>query len=73
MWGGAPQDGWTPLFVAANNSHFAVVELLVAKGADTNVVLNVSGAGWKAKGKGFERAYILGSCDSRRRSYTDLL
>ena len=42
-WGGAPQDGWTPLFVAANNSHFAVVELLAAKGADTNVVLNVSG------------------------------
>ena len=32
----APQDGWTPLFIAAYTGHLAVVEHLVAKGADTN-------------------------------------
>jgi uncharacterized protein YcfL len=30
----APQDGHTPLWTAAHRGHFAVVELLLAKGAD---------------------------------------
>ena len=32
--GRAPQDGYTPLHGATINGHFAVVQLLVAKGAD---------------------------------------
>jgi hypothetical protein len=32
--GGTPQDRYTPLHVAAFWGHFAVVELLLAKGAD---------------------------------------
>jgi len=35
--GVAPQDGYTPLFGATANGHVAVMELLVAKGADMDV------------------------------------
>jgi len=37
----APQDGGTPLYLAAQNGHVAVVELLVAKGADKDAPATV--------------------------------
>jgi hypothetical protein len=38
MPGRAPQNGWTPLFIAAHQGHLAMVDLLVAKGADTDAL-----------------------------------
>ena len=42
----ASQNGWTPLLIAAYRGHFAVVEHLVAKGADMNAPAMVRGGGW---------------------------
>ena len=39
--GRAPQNGGTPLFIAARSGCVAVVELLVAKGADMDAPTNV--------------------------------
>jgi len=39
--GRAPQDGHAPLTIAAYNGHLAVMELLVAKGADLNAANKV--------------------------------
>jgi len=39
--GRAPQDGCTPLWAAAFNGHVAVVELLVAKGAERDAPAKV--------------------------------
>ena len=39
----APQYGWTPLYIAADKGHLAVVELLVAKRADMNAPDMVKG------------------------------
>ena len=44
--GRAPQDGGTPLFMAAHQGHVAVVELLVAKGADMDAANKV----WERRG-----------------------
>jgi len=44
--GRAPQNGGTPLFMAAQNGHVAVVELLVAKGADMDAANKV----WERRG-----------------------
>jgi hypothetical protein len=38
----APQDGWSPLHTASGNGHLAVVEALLAKGADVEAKDNVS-------------------------------
>ncbi len=35
------QDGWTPLFVAAQNGHLEVVRLLLDKGANMEAANNV--------------------------------
>ena len=32
----SPQDGFTPLYVASQNGHSQVAELLLGKGADVN-------------------------------------
>ena len=39
--GRAPQEGRTPLYIAVEKSHLAVVKVLVAKGADTNAAEKV--------------------------------
>ena len=41
--GRAPQDGLTPLFIAAWDGHVALAELLVAKGADKDAMNEVRG------------------------------
>jgi hypothetical protein len=41
--GCTPQDGVTPLLVAAANGHLPVVRFLVEKGADITAKTNVSG------------------------------
>ena len=38
---GAPQNGRTPLFIAAHQGYFALVDLLVANGADLDAPSNV--------------------------------
>jgi len=54
--GRAPQSGGTPLYVAAQNGHVAVVELLVSKGADMDAPTKVrEGRGCWA----FKRCLIL--------------
>ena len=42
----ATQDGATPLFIAAQNSHLEVVRLLVASGAKVDAARQVRGALW---------------------------
>ena len=37
----APQDRWTPLHIASHGGHLAVVEALLAKGADVEAKKNV--------------------------------
>ena len=46
-WGCAPQDGHTPLWIAAQFGHDAVVQTLFQAGADTNTPDKVGqGRGW---------------------------
>jgi ankyrin repeat protein len=37
-----PQDGFTPLHLAARNDHVGAIEALVAAGADLNAKIEVS-------------------------------
>ena len=39
----ANNDGWTPLYIAAENGHLEVIKLLIKKGADVNKADN---CGW---------------------------
>ena len=40
-WGHAPQHGGTPLYYAARDGRFAMVELLLAMGADKDAATKV--------------------------------
>ena len=47
-----PQDGWTPLCVAAQNGHVEVVKVLQEMGADLNITNKVRGGdGWWRRGQ----------------------
>jgi len=40
-----PQDGDTPVYIAASNDHPKCIEVLIAAKADLNIANNVSGRG----------------------------
>jgi len=56
-WALAPQDGNTPLWIAAAWGHFEAVKLLVAKGADKDAPGMVRGRGGRGRG-----CWVLKNC-----------
>jgi len=71
-WGCAPQDGYTPLHIAAAFGYLEVARLLLEAGADITATTTVSGRSVGYGGLGFEREEVLGKADSLGGSLDDL-